>query len=71
MYDAVPTDFSVNGTVSTNINGAMGGDKLDQLISLTQQLLNKDQSLYLDGNKLVGRYGKQTIRSSNGQSRCN
>lgn len=59
MYDAVPTDFSVNGTVSTNINGAMGGDKLDQLISLTQQLLNKDQSLYLDGNKLVGGTVKQ------------
>ena len=63
MYDAVPTDFSVNGTVSTNIKSAMGGDKLDQLINLTQQLLNKDQSLYLDGNKLVGGTVKQYDRA--------
>ena len=54
MYDAVPTDFSVDGTVSTSFKNANGMDKFDEMIYLMKELLGKDTSLYLDGDKLVG-----------------
>lgn len=56
MHDAIPMDFSLNPNVTANIQS---NSMFEELISINKKILEKDNNMYVDGNRLVGATGSR------------